>query len=69
MTKTNKITKKWYTSKTIIGWIISVLTMASFVAEMDLDTWMITETVQTVFSAIWAIMVFVWRIKSETKLR
>jgi len=56
-------------SKTIQGGIVSILVMASLLFDLDLDQWLLTETVQSLFGAFGSIMVLIGRIRASKKIQ
>lgn len=60
--------KKRYKSKTIIGWITALIMLVSMCLKLDLDKVTTYEIVEKVVSAIWIILVFIWRFKAEWKV-
>jgi hypothetical protein len=61
--------KNWYTSKTLIGGIISFITMILMILKIDVDAGIVTELVQSVFALIGTVLVFVGRLKANKRLK
>jgi len=56
-------------SQTIQGGIVSILVMASLFLDLDLDQWLLTETVQSFFGALWSVMVLIGRVRANKKIQ
>ncbi len=60
--------KKWYESKTIIGGIISLISMIAMIAELDIDEGMITEIVQASFAVMGSILTVIGRLRATKQI-
>jgi hypothetical protein len=60
--------KKWWTSKTIQGGVITMLMFILTVSGVDLDKGLVTEFVGALFHLIGIAMVIYGRVKAQTSL-